>query len=179
MPSPVAVQALAISATLTLMQSAHADPLLLDLSSPEVIRAFRVINDSVMGGISASRLSLKPGFRLFEGEVSLENNGGVASFRGPVRFPAETAALLLTVPAVGGSGKSEHGWHGCRLRLPTVLALLNFNQLVVVISLGLSAWPDAGSRPRNLSAASSASSTVGATQVKWPIFRPRRGSALP
>ena len=53
-----------------------------------------------------------------------------------------------------------------------VPALLNFNQLVVAISLDLSAWPDAGSRPRNLSAASSASSTVGATQVKWPIFRP-------
>jgi len=33
----------------------------------------------------------------FEGEVSLENNGGFASCRGPVRFPADSVALLLTV----------------------------------------------------------------------------------
>lgn len=38
---------------------------------------------------------------VFEGEVSLENNGGFASFRGPVRFQAESAALLLTVRGDG------------------------------------------------------------------------------
>ena len=101
MQYPVGVKAIALSATLTLMQSAHPDPPLLDFSNPEVVRAFRVINDSVMGGKSASRLSLQPGFMLFEGEVSLENNGGFASFRGPARFAAGTTALLLTVRGDG------------------------------------------------------------------------------
>ena len=32
-----------------------------------------------------------------EGVVSLENNGGFASFRGPIRFAEEPAALLVTV----------------------------------------------------------------------------------
>ena len=30
----------------------------------------------------------------FEGEGSLENNGGFTSLRGPVAFPAESATLL-------------------------------------------------------------------------------------
>lgn len=38
---------------------------------------------------------------LFEGEVSLDNNGGFASMRGPVRFPAQSAALLVTVRGDG------------------------------------------------------------------------------
>ena len=38
---------------------------------------------------------------VFEGEVSLENNGGFASFRGLVSFPAKSAVLLLTVRGDG------------------------------------------------------------------------------
>lgn len=38
---------------------------------------------------------------VFAGEVSLENNGGFASCRGPVVFPARAAALLLTVRGDG------------------------------------------------------------------------------
>ncbi|GEM_PF-6236593 len=38
---------------------------------------------------------------LFEGAVSLENNGSFASFRGPLRIPAESAALLLKVRGDG------------------------------------------------------------------------------
>jgi monofunctional biosynthetic peptidoglycan transglycosylase len=101
MPYPGAVQALALAAALTLMPSAHASPPLLDFSSPEVVRAFRIVNDGVMGGVSTSRLSSAAGALLFEGEVSLENSGGFASFRGPVRFPAESAALLVTVRGDG------------------------------------------------------------------------------
>lgn len=97
----VAVHAPAIAATLILMPFAHAGPPLLDLSRSEVVQTFRVINDVVMGGVSSSRLSSTDGAMVFEGEVSLENNGGFASFRGPVRFPAESAALLLTVRGDG------------------------------------------------------------------------------
>ena len=74
---------------------------LLDFSKPEVVRAFRVVNDGVMGGVSTSRLSAAAGAMLFEGTVSLENNGGFASFRGPVRFPAGSVVLLLTVRGDG------------------------------------------------------------------------------
>lgn len=83
------------------MQSGHAGSPLPDFSRPEVVRAFRVINDGVMGGVSTSRLVPVAGAMLFEGEISLENNGGFASFRGAVRLPAESAALLLTARGDG------------------------------------------------------------------------------
>jgi hypothetical protein len=73
----------------------------LDFAKPEAVRAFQVVNDDVMGGISTSRLSPVDGAMRFEGTVSLENNGGFASFRGPVRFPAGSGELLLTVRGDG------------------------------------------------------------------------------
>jgi monofunctional biosynthetic peptidoglycan transglycosylase len=90
-----------MEATLTLMPSAFADPPLLDFSSPDAVRTFQVINDGVMGGLSTSRLRPESGALSFEGDVSLANNGGFASFRRAVRFPAETTALLLTVRGDG------------------------------------------------------------------------------
>ena len=83
------------------MPLAHAGPPLLDFSRSEVAQTFRVINDDVMGGVSTSRRRSTDGAIVFEGEVSLENSGGFASLRGPVRFPAESAALLLTVRGDG------------------------------------------------------------------------------
>lgn len=83
------------------MPSTPAGPPLLDFSSPDVVRTFQVINDGVMGGLSTARLKLASGSMSFTGEVSLENNGGFASCRGPVRFPADSAALLLTVRGDG------------------------------------------------------------------------------
>lgn len=65
------------------------------------MRAFRVVNDDVMGGVSASRLGPAPGAMLFDGTLSLENNGGFASFRGRVRFPAGSGELLLTMRGDG------------------------------------------------------------------------------
>ena len=92
---------LSLAATLTFMPSARAGPPLLDFSRPEVVREFRVVNDAVMGGVSTSRLGQTAAGMRFEGEVSLENNGGFASFRGPVRFPVESAGLLATVRGDG------------------------------------------------------------------------------
>jgi NADH dehydrogenase [ubiquinone] 1 alpha subcomplex assembly factor 1 len=83
------------------MPFTFADPPLLDFSSRDVVRTFQVINDGVMGGLSTSRLNPASGSLSFEGEVSLENNGGFASFRGPVRFPADSTVLLLTVRGDG------------------------------------------------------------------------------
>ena len=95
------VYAVAFGATLTLMPIAHAGPPLLDFSRSEVVQTFWVINDVVMGGVSTSRLRSTGGVMVFEGEVSLKNNGGFASFRGPVKFPTESAAVLLTVRGDG------------------------------------------------------------------------------
>jgi hypothetical protein len=83
------------------MPSTHAGPLLLDFSRPEVVREFSLVNDAVMGGVSTSQLSQTDAGVQFEGEVSLENNGGFASFRGPVRIPVEAAGLLVTVRGDG------------------------------------------------------------------------------
>lgn len=42
-----------------------------------------VVNDGVMGGLSQSKLKLSESSAILEGKVSLENNGGFASFRSP------------------------------------------------------------------------------------------------
>ncbi|GAA4411999.1 CIA30 family protein [Quisquiliibacterium transsilvanicum] len=74
---------------------------MLDFSDQSVAAEFRVINDGVMGGVSNSRLSQIDGALRFEGQVSLDNNGGFASFRGPLRVPAGAAALLVTLRGDG------------------------------------------------------------------------------
>ena len=88
-------------ASFALTQSAHARTLLVDFSSPDIAGSFRVINDDVMGGVSNSRLRSTAGAVVFEGEVWLENNGGFASFRGPITFPPGSAVILLTVRGDG------------------------------------------------------------------------------
>ncbi len=101
MPEPGAVPAPAFGTLLKFMPSARPDSPLPDLSRADVVRAFRVVNDDVMGGVSSSRLGTVAGAMSFEGVLSLENNGGFASFRGAMRFPAEAGALLLTVRGDG------------------------------------------------------------------------------
>lgn len=55
---------------------------LFDFTDPNVAKAWRAIDDRVMGGISRSTLRQDPaGHALFEGAVSLERNGGFASVR--------------------------------------------------------------------------------------------------
>jgi monofunctional biosynthetic peptidoglycan transglycosylase len=55
----------------------------------------QVINDDVMGGQSRSKLLRTATGLLFEGEVSLANGGGFASFRAPLRLPPDVAALTV------------------------------------------------------------------------------------
>jgi len=82
------------------MPTASAQPVL-DFTDTDTAAAFRVVNDGVMGGVSTSRLRHADGALLFEGEVSLENNGGFASFRGPARIVSTASVLLLTVRGDG------------------------------------------------------------------------------
>jgi NADH dehydrogenase [ubiquinone] 1 alpha subcomplex assembly factor 1 len=56
--------------------------LLFDFTDPLAAQAWHPIDDRVMGGVSRSRLRHDPlGHAVFEGVVSLENNGGFASVR--------------------------------------------------------------------------------------------------
>ena len=74
----------------------------MDFSDPNVARRLWVVNDGVMGGVSQSRFRHDAEGVVFEGEVSLRNNGGFASLRGPVAWADGTSALEL---AVHGDGK--------------------------------------------------------------------------
>ena len=46
---------------------------------------WRIVNDGVMGGLSSSKAIVKDDKIIFSGNVSLENNGGFASLRSPVK----------------------------------------------------------------------------------------------
>ncbi len=68
--------------------TAFADDIriLLDFDSAEEVALFSPVDDVVMGGVSSSRLSnAGPGVAVFEGMVSLDNNGGFASIRSRAR----------------------------------------------------------------------------------------------
>ena len=76
--APIALAAVILAVTWPPMRSSKAGVPSLDFSDPHVVRSFRLINDGVMGGESSSRLRSTPSAMVFEGEVSLANNGGFA-----------------------------------------------------------------------------------------------------
>ncbi len=76
---------------------------LVDLSDSAAAANWVTVNDPVMGGRSTSAVSFNGGL-VFSGTISLENNGGFASARGP--FDPEigskaTGATALRVRATG------------------------------------------------------------------------------
>ena len=60
---------------------AASDRILLHFQTSTNSSAWQIVNDDVMGGVSASSFSLTNGVALFQGKVSLQNNGGFASVR--------------------------------------------------------------------------------------------------
>lgn len=98
---PASFKAFTLAAILMLVPSVNAGAPLLDFSRSEVVRELRIVNDAVMGGISTSKLSQTDAGVRFAGDLSLENNGGFASFRGQVRIPVEPTMLLATVRGDG------------------------------------------------------------------------------
>ena len=60
---------------------AAADKILFDFQTATNTAAWQVVNDDVMGGVSTSFFRLTNGTAVFQGEVSLKNNGGFASVR--------------------------------------------------------------------------------------------------
>lgn len=78
----VAVAAVAILAV-SCGAAERPDVVLLDLDDPGAAAGWTTVNDPVMGGRSTSSVSVGDGGLVFSGTVSLQNNGGFASARGP------------------------------------------------------------------------------------------------
>jgi hypothetical protein len=84
---------------------ASTDKTLFDFSSATNAAAWQIVNDDVMGGVSRSGLRLTNGVAVFQGDVSLENNGGFASVRSlPARH--DLAGCDAFVIRVRGDGRS-------------------------------------------------------------------------
>ena len=61
------------------------DNFLLNSALMKAGNPWRIVNDGVMGGLSSSKAVIKDDKIIFSGNVSLENNGGFASLRSPVK----------------------------------------------------------------------------------------------
>ena len=57
--------------------------LTIDFGSAQGAQGWRVINDGVMGGLSQGKAQLTANSILFQGSISLDNNGGFSSLKGP------------------------------------------------------------------------------------------------
>ena len=57
---------------------------LVDLGDASAVAGWTTVNDPVMGGKSTSQVAFGDGGLAFSGNVSLENDGGFASARGPL-----------------------------------------------------------------------------------------------
>lgn len=58
---------------------------LLNVAIMKTSDQWRIVNDGVMGGLSSSKAIVNDDKIIFSGNVSLENNGGFASLRSPVK----------------------------------------------------------------------------------------------
>lgn len=64
----------------------NEDNILLNSSIMQTENKWRIVNDGVMGGLSSSKSIINNDNKIvFIGNVSLENNGGFASLRSPVK----------------------------------------------------------------------------------------------
>ena len=84
---------------------ARADEaILVDLADAAAVSTWTTVNDPVMGGRSTSTVAYGDGGLVFSGTISLDNNGGFASARGPVA-PAigvgAAGATALRIKALG------------------------------------------------------------------------------
>lgn len=94
---------LALGSSFLIHTQGHArnSAAIMDFRDPDLAQQMRIVNDDVMGGRSNSRFIIDPEGVIFEGKVSLENNGGFASVRCPVNFPQDASGLQLTTRGDG------------------------------------------------------------------------------
>jgi hypothetical protein len=75
-----------------------------DFNKDSDIRGWKVVDDVVMGGRSSGTFSLNSdGFGVFEGDVSLANNGGFSSIRYPFKKidVVHFSAIVITLKGDG------------------------------------------------------------------------------
>jgi monofunctional biosynthetic peptidoglycan transglycosylase len=94
----------ALALLIAMNTHAAADKIVFDFQTATNTAAWQVVNDDVMGGVSASGFHLTNGVALFRGKVSLDNNGGFASVRSlPARH--DLAGSDTFVVRVRGDGR--------------------------------------------------------------------------
>jgi hypothetical protein len=88
-----------------LLFSALQSNLIYDFTKNTTVKNWVVVDDVVMGGESSSSMKLnKDGHGVFEGSISLDNNGGFSSVR--YRFPKKQINLYHSIMIrVQGDGK--------------------------------------------------------------------------
>jgi NADH dehydrogenase [ubiquinone] 1 alpha subcomplex assembly factor 1 len=89
---------------LTMSIQNPAERTIVDFQSNPATDQWQIVNDDVMGGVSASSLECVDGFAVFRGAVSLENNGGFASVR-TLLPPMDLAGCDAILIRVRGDGK--------------------------------------------------------------------------
>jgi NADH dehydrogenase [ubiquinone] 1 alpha subcomplex assembly factor 1 len=72
------------SSTTSSVVTASVDDILVSFPDPASVAAWNNVDDSVMGGVSASTSEWQDGALVFSGLLSTANNGGFASIFGPV-----------------------------------------------------------------------------------------------
>ena len=87
--------------------SADADVVLVGLDDPAVVNTWTTVNDPVMGGRSVSTVAFGDGGLVFSGTISLENNGGFASARGPADPDIGRRAAGAAALGVRGTGDGK------------------------------------------------------------------------
>lgn len=110
--------------------------------APTTTHNWQPINDRVMGGVSTSRMSFDlAGHAVFEGTVSLENNGGFASVRTPLLDLrcADTAAYALTVCGDGHTYKlnlrTDTGFDGLNYQAAFKPVLGQWSQIYLPVAV--------------------------------------------
>lgn len=80
-----AILILIISNIMFTTQQSGRNDVILNATIMKSENSWRIVNDGVMGGLSSSKAIVKDDIIIFSGNVSLENNGGFASLRSPVK----------------------------------------------------------------------------------------------
>ncbi|WP_394130568.1 CIA30 family protein [Shewanella maritima] len=85
----------------------QAQSMIIDFSNPQSYSTWRISNDTVMGGVSKSHYETLSSMGRFQGNVSLDNNGGFASIEFiPLRAATATIPALCQLQlTVKGDGK--------------------------------------------------------------------------
>jgi monofunctional biosynthetic peptidoglycan transglycosylase len=103
-PASLLAAVVGICFHLTMNTASAAERTLFDFTAATNVPGWQVVNDGVMGGVSASNFGVINGAAVFRGEVSLENNGGFASVRSsPAAW--NLAGLDAFVVRVRGDGR--------------------------------------------------------------------------